>query len=67
MKFSKQGEGSGLVLPNALPMMVISRMSAPPQESAAPKEVTAQVSADVLLHPWFVCLVSVVHGSGGWC
>lgn len=34
------------------PMLAaVSRMSAPPQASAAPEEVTAQVSADVLLRP----------------
>jgi uncharacterized protein YggE len=37
---------------HAVPMMAMSRMSAPPpQASAAPEEVTAQVSADVLLRP----------------
>ena len=36
----------------AVPMMAMSRMSTPlPQASAAPEEVTAQVSADVLLRP----------------
>jgi uncharacterized protein YggE len=36
----------------AVPMMAMSRMSSPPpQASAAPEEVAAQVSADVLLHP----------------
>ncbi len=35
-----------------VPMMAVSRMSSPPpQASAAPEEVTAQVSADVLLRP----------------
>jgi len=34
------------------PMLAaVSRMSTPPQANAAPEEVTAQVSADVLLRP----------------
>ncbi len=32
-------------------LAAVSRMSAPPQASAAPEEVMAQVSADVLLRP----------------
>ncbi len=35
-----------------VPMMAVSRMSSPPpQASAAPEDLTAQVSADVLLRP----------------